>query len=240
MYKMPPSPLPRRPRRRPARKGRFHGVKHSNMAVNAGQFARVVDTIQLANEFTNTPYSINTKASQFDRVSALFNVYKYYRIVEIQHEWRPLANMSQVNAHDLSGALSNMFALTNTSGIQPLYFNPTWLQAQGCKPRLFNKSINIKYKPKTLIATNNSLAGTDTATTAQSCLKWLPTQRNTSGATSVNSDVEYYGLLYEFEHNTPGAFTIGEVWTTIVCEFKEPFDVLPQPPGENAILTQQK
>jgi len=215
-------------------KGRFHGAKHSVMSPNT-QFARIVETVSYESANQNSPYVQSVTANQFDRVVNLMSNYRYYRIVDVAVEFRPLQNFAQVG---ISGEnLTNFFSIMNTNGLEPTYFNPAWLRSQGAKPRLFNKPITIKYKPKILIEGVNGVDNTATGTVSKSALTWLPTYRN-GLPTTINSDIEYWGLMYEFENTIYPHLTstVAEVFITVVAEFKEPYDPLPANPGDGVAV----
>jgi len=234
---MPPRRAPRRARRRPARRlargGKFHGVKHANTSSQA-QFARVVESwLSVTDLSGGQPYEVQTTLvsppSPVSRAARVAQNYRFYRIVEVKHEFRPYHNVSQMSATDTL-ALPNMYYIVNRSGDAPAAFNAEYLLAQGAKPILFNRPINIKYKPKTILFGDGTAA---TTPLMSSCMRWIPTYQK-DGVTP-NFGVTFYGMAFIIQDNNGGGGSLGELHTTFVVEYKEPVAIA-QTPGVGAVL----
>lgn len=148
--------------------------------------------------------------------------YRFYRIVEIKHEFRPYHNISAVSGTD-TFALPNMYYVINRNGEAPNSFNKEYLLAQGAKPVLFNRPLTIKYKPKTML---QGAIGT-AMLNMSSCMRWLPTYQ-LDGLTP-NFGVVFYGMAFIIQDNNGGGGSLGELHTTFVVEYKEPVALAPEP-----------
>jgi len=187
--------MPRRlPRRRIVRKRKVNRRKGGNRiprsiaTAGKGQMARIVETIEFADQKPNELFQCAFNLAQFPRASQLATNFAFYKAARVTWQYEPLFNTFQ----DGAGAASKpyLYVVMNRGQVS-LPFNPQNpaaipfsiknIQATGAKPVGLSGTRKITYVPNwcspglTAVAqfTNNSF---DVSMGLQPQYKWLSTR----------------------------------------------------------------
>jgi len=130
--------------RKHARRGKRSGIPRG--MPDAGQMARIKETVSFTDLNPNLSYGFVFNLSQFRRASALAPNFKFYKATMVEWTIEPLYNTFQDGTSGSEITIPYLFMTMNrTQDKVGLYFAD--YQAMGCKPQKLNSTKTIKYRP---------------------------------------------------------------------------------------------
>lgn len=138
-------------RKRMGRKSRFGSKKLSltrsralgNSSYGTGsQYATIQESLTLVNVVSNTAVLYNTVLSRFKRAMSIAANFKWYRAVQVEYRYEPVANI-----FDETGTTIPYFYYIMNRTQDNQGYNQAQIEAMGAVGRRFTKPIVVKYKP---------------------------------------------------------------------------------------------
>ena len=189
---------PRRPRRAPRRGGRVSKRTTKKKALNPmSQYAKIVESVELTDLKSDTPYQEVFLLSDFFRATTLAKNFQFYKAVKVKWEYMPLYNTFQQSNSVAVVSKPQMYFIMNRDQ------DPYWSQrtafdarfsivSQGTDPISFTSNKEIIYKPNwcssgvTALTFGSAVSGIDPTKTIQAVTNvislglkknfgWLPT-----------------------------------------------------------------
>lgn len=149
-------PARRRPARRPRRAPRRNpmkrrGKKGGKLAVPRAmraapdQYAKVIESIQITDSFSNQPYGRVFTLTDFDRASLIATNYKWYKAAKVTWTYTPLYNTFQDQPGATVSKPQIYFSMNRTQ--DNFVVSQGSILAQGSRPQQFTSNKVISYVP---------------------------------------------------------------------------------------------
>jgi len=141
----------RRPARRPRRHHRYGRKSRSPVIATAGsgQNARIVETVEFADNFPLLAYQNVFSLASFPRAATLAMNFQFYKAAKVTWSYEPLYNTFQEATPAVGTVVSKPYIYTIMNRVQNLRAGATLenIQACGAKPQALISKKSITYKP---------------------------------------------------------------------------------------------
>lgn len=203
--------------------------RRNALARKSGNYATIEETSSIPIT-AGLSYTVNESINAYARASQLAQAYQYYRITKIVFKFKP--NYDTFLAPGAPGAqptLPYLYWIYDRSDSLPVMGAPQF-EAVGVKPiRLDDKTVSKTLRPSVIV--QSSTLGVPSLGKIS---PWLPTNRDTTGATFTINPVDHYGAVFYIGKMNPTDVQVYDVDVVATIQFKAPL----VPPNEGA--TQQK
>jgi len=135
--------VPRRPRRKAARKGARKSTIPRGINDN-NQVARIKETVAFENVDSGTPYAFTFTLNQFVRAATLAPNFKWYKASRVEWSLEPLFNTFTDDGTPQSVPYVYMTMNRTQDAVS---INLLDLQAMGCKPQKLTSKKTLAYRP---------------------------------------------------------------------------------------------
>jgi len=250
-------------KRRVGRKGKKPTIarrKAGRRQARTQDRAKLVESTEYtAGLLSNIGNTLTFNLQQYQRAQEVAHAYKYYRASHVEITFVPYSNISQVGGA-AAARLPNLYMTVDRVANQQINPSENEMLERGCKPKIFNKIMKLKWKPNLLqhvqLETEQPSdgGGNPLGVRIISALnsipifnKWLPTQQS-YGYTGIppNSQIgltrtpnaanpyalNYYGAAWIVDlEGAASSIPMGDYQVRVTWEFKGPRALHTNPPS---------
>jgi len=201
----------------------------------ANNFASVVETVSLTDISGNTPYSLETNLSLFERASAVALNFQEYRIVKT--EYRLLADDNIYNNAGNDGTIPYLYTVPSKGGESVPYFDLSWMEQNGAKPRKMTSIVKMAPTPRVGVSTFQEGSSQPSVGLLGKTSPWIRTI-NIVALSPVVDSTSHKGVLLYLHQKTAGSSQLRlELDCTVTIQFRRPLAKYESSPGDTQTIT---